>query len=297
MKTVELVMSRQNERLLSRVLIDGRACRDSRLNSYMIDRPINEWLHESTTRYAVWKGLLQELSCVLNSHAFSVKFQGTPSAYSEFKKMIEAETVPDLHVAFEFCGHAENDNKASNGDEDFLSLKECVRSFISLAEDKYLRRRINVICNSLGDSRLNINLNILHDDNFGSFTACYSFIRLFRVDFADTNMPAVLSCGEKLSVNLHEISQLHGIPLQDIIVLSAMNKYSDSLAQQLKTSWPCVNLIRLSGNAAEDSQELTRITLLYRSYFVRKLRELLEECTKNQWNDIEAVDSLMKKLR
>ena len=296
MKTVELVMSRENEGLLSRVLIDGRACRDSRLNSCMIDRHMDEWLHERTTRYAVWKGLLQELSGVLNSHSFNVRFQGTPSAYGEFKKMIEAETAPGLNVAFEFCGHTEDDNKAGSIDEDFLSLKECVHSFISLAEDKYLRRRINVICNSLGDSRLNINLNILHDDNLGSFTACYSFIRLFRADFADTNMPAVLSCGEKLSVSLHEISQLHSIPLQDIIVLSAMNKYSDLLAQQLKTSWPCVQLIRLSGNAAEDSHELTRITLLYRSYFVRKLREFLEGRTKNQWHDIEAVDLLMKKL-
>ncbi len=295
MKTVELIMSRENEELLSRVLIDGRPCRDSRLNSRMTERPMNEWITKTQTRYAVWEGLLQELSSVLNSRAFNVRFQGTVSAYDKFKKMIETETIQDFHTAFEFCGYGD-DNNDDGDDEDFLSLKECVRSFIPLAEDKHLHRRINVICNSLGNSRLNINLNILHDDNLGSFTACYSFIRLFRADFAETNMPAVLSCGKKLSVSLHDISQLHNIPLQDIIVLSELNNDSASLAQQLKTSWSCVQLIRLSGNIAKDSQELTRITSLYRAYFVRKLKELLNEYPKNQWNDSETVDLLMKKL-
>ena len=107
MKTVELIMSRENENLLSSILIDGRVCMDSRLNSLMTGQLMQNWARENITRYAAWKGLIPELSSVLNTQNFTVKFSGTKSAYSELVRMLEAENA---NINLEFHGDNNSDD-------------------------------------------------------------------------------------------------------------------------------------------------------------------------------------------
>ena len=190
---VDLIMSQENEDVLSSILIDGTLCRDSRLNSLMIGQPMQGWCCKNITCHIVWNGLIPELVSVLNTRNFILRLHGSERAYSELANMLDAEKNG---IKIEFY---------RNKTADQLSrLKGWVKSFIDIAEDNYLRRRLNVIYESLGTSSLNVNLNVLYDENKVAELISYMqfpniHVRTFGT--LEISMPAILSSNSKLSVH------------------------------------------------------------------------------------------------
>ena len=280
---VDLIMSQENENVLNSILIDGMPCRDSRLNSLMIGQPVQSWCCKNITHHVVWNGIIPELVIVLNTRKFILRLHGSERVYSELANMLDAEKAS---IKIEFY-------KNNNYDDKFSRLKGWVKSFIDIAENNYLHRRLNVIYKSLGMSSLNVNLNVLYDENKVSELISYMQfpnIHVRTLGTLEISMPAILSKNSKLSVQIDKISTLHNIPVQDIVILFVRCKLSQ---EQISALWPGVQTFVLSGdNSLEDSQNLNRLTAYYASFIELRLKKFLADFSPEDWRNIETFKAL-----
>lgn len=274
------------EKILSAIFFDNIYRTNQRIQDYMLNRQMQEWIEPFQGRHVNWQGFIEEFSSLLNTRQFVFKIVGTSEVYEQFKNLTEKIIPQNFNITFEFEPAIE---ETQNLNAEFIS------QLISMLQDN------NSLCamklRSLQRVIDKINFSVIYENHRESRFIRQNFDSIIKINSLQISMPLIL-ISENFSENPYSICKQNEVNPEDLIII-AVNDGNDNAKteiSQLKQRYEDIDIFSLTGSTKLDKFELDKIKQRYNSYKKKIFREFISNYPYKIWNDPQTVMNLITEL-